>query len=356
LFPTGICTTFTAQKREKTSADSDNYGFAGHSERTRNFGVRTRFDTFALALFYVLKKMKKVVALVFVCISVCGFAQNTKEAYIAKFKNLAIDQMKSMGVPASIILAQACLESNYGRSKLATLGKNHFGVKCHKSWTGEKIYFDDDAENECFRKYKTDEDSFNDHSVFLRYNRRYASLFELSQGDYKGWAQGLRKAGYATNPRYTEQLIMVIENHKLYLYDKNVKVEVASPIQLERIELENFVIQLGRTIYTRNGVNYVIAMQGDSFEEIASEFKLTKGQLLKYNDLNKKSPLVAGMELYIKPKKTSSSPNFPIHIVQHGETMFDISQKYAVKLSKLYDYNKMDEDKEPDAGQEIFMR
>lgn len=309
-----------------------------------------------LALFYVLKKMKKVVAFLFVCISVCGLAQNTKEAYIAKFKNLAVDQMKAMGVPASIILAQACLESNYGRSKLATLGKNHFGVKCHKSWTGEKIYFDDDAENECFRKYKTDEDSFNDHSVFLRYNRRYAPLFDLSQGDYKGWAQGLKKAGYATNPRYTEQLIMVIENHKLYLYDKNVKIEVVSPIQLERIELENFVIQLGRTIYTRNEIGYVIAAKDDTFEEIASEFKLTKGQLLKYNDLNKKSQLVPGMELYIKPKKASSSPNFPIHIVQHGETMRDISQKYAVKLSKLYDYNKMDEDKEPDEGQEIFMR
>jgi LysM repeat protein len=292
----------------------------------------------------------------FVCLSTHIFAQDAKRQYIDKYKNTAIDQMRRTGVPASIILGQACLESAYGKSSLTIEGKNHFGIKCHSSWNGDKIYHDDDLAGECFRKYKTDKESFIDHSDFLRYNKRYASLFDLNPADYKAWARGLKKAGYATNPQYAEVLIKVIEDNKLYLYDKGVKIQVPSPVTLEKIELEKFVIQLNRKIYTRNNVKYVIANEGDNFETLADEFKLTKRQVLKYNDLDKKSKIYAGQELYIKPKKRRSDSNFPVHIVQEGETMQQISQQYAVKLKSLYRYNQMKPGDVPIEGQEIFMR
>jgi LysM repeat protein len=300
--------------------------------------------------------MRNIVLILFVFLNINVFSQNAKNEYIKKFSSVAVEQMRKSGVPASIILGQACLESAYGKSSLTVEGKNHFGIKCHSSWTGEKVYYDDDLAGECFRKYKTDEESFADHSDFLRYNKRYASLFDLSPTDYKGWAHGLKKAGYATNPKYAEALIKVIEDNKLYLYDKGVKIQVPSPVTLEKIEFENFVIQLNRKIYTRNEVKYIIANEGDSFETIAEEFKLTKRQLLKYNDLDKKAKIYAGQELYIKPKKKRSDPNFPIHIVQEGETMHQISQQYAVKLKSLYRYNRMKSGDIPEDGQEIFMR
>jgi LysM repeat protein len=290
------------------------------------------------------------------CLSANIFAQNVKEQYINKHKDMAIAQMRKSGVPASIILGQACLESAYGQSSLTTKGKNHFGIKCHNSWNGDKIYYDDDLAGECFRKYKTDEESFIDHSDFLRYNKRYASLFDLKPTDYKSWAYGLKKAGYATNPKYAESLIKVIEDNKLYQYDKGVTIQIPSPVTLEKIEFENFVIQLNRKIFTRNNVKYVIANEGDSFETIADEFKLTKRQLLKYNDLDKKAQIYAGQELFIKPKKKRADPNFPIHIAQEGETMLQISQQYAVKLKSLYRYNNMKPGDIPEEGQEIFMR
>jgi LysM repeat protein len=290
------------------------------------------------------------------CLGANILAQDAKNQYINKFKKLAVANMQKSGVPASIILGQACLESAYGKSSLATEGKNHFGIKCHSSWKGEKIYYDDDLAGECFRKYKTDEESFADHSDFLRYNKRYASLFDLKPTDYKAWAHGLKKAGYATNPKYAESLIKVIEDNKLYLLDKGVKIKIPSPVTLEKIELENFVIQLNRKIYTRNNVKYVITNEGDSFESIADEFKLTKRQLLKYNDLDRKTKIYAGQELYIKPKKKRSDSNFPIHIAQEGETMYQISQQYAVKLKSLYRYNQMKDGDMPEEGQEIFMR
>lgn len=282
--------------------------------------------------------------------------QYTKQQYIDQFKAIATAQMKKSGVPASIILAQACLESGYGNSSLTTKGKNHFGIKCHRSWTGEKMYYDDDAKGECFRVYKKDEDSFMDHSDFLRYNQRYASLFDLEPTDYKAWAHGLKKAGYATNPKYAELLIKTIEDNKLYLYDKGITISIPSPSQLEAIDLENFTIQLNRKIYTRNGVKYVIANKGDTYDAIAAEFKLRTYQLSKYNDLGKYNQIYDGQELYIKAKKTRADKNYPVHIVQEGETMQQISQHYAIKLKSLLRFNKMKAGEEAEVGQELFLR
>lgn len=299
---------------------------------------------------------KSLFLILFVFVNTNISAQSAKQQYIEKYKGLAISQMKKSGVPASIILGQACLETGYGKSSLATQAKNHFGIKCHRSWNGDKMYFDDDEVGECFRKYKCDEDSFKDHSDFLRYNQRYASLFDLDPTDYKSWATGLKKAGYATNPNYATILIKIIEENELYKCDVEVEVEIPSPLVLEKIEFENFVIELNREIHTRNGVKYIIANVNDSFESLAEEFKLTKRQLLSYNDLDKNSQIYAGLELYIKPKKKRSSVNFPIHIAQEGETMHQISQKYAVKLKSLYKYNEMKLGENPEFEQEIFMR
>lgn len=298
----------------------------------------------------------QIAGLIMLVAPLAGLAQTSRLDYINKFQSVAVEQMKKAGVPASIILGQACLESGYGKSRLAVEGKNHFGIKCHNSWNGAKIYHDDDARGECFRKYKTDEESFQDHSDFLRYNKRYASLFDLSPTDYKNWAHGLKKAGYATEPKYAEQLIGVIESNKLHLFDAKAKPEIPSPSTLETIEAENFVIQLNRKIFTRNGVKYVKINEGESYEQIASEFKLSTRQLLKYNELQKHDRPYAGQELYIKRKKTRADYKTPVHIAQDNESMRDISQRYAVKLKSLLHYNQMKPSDKPAAGQEIYLR
>lgn len=282
----------------------------------------------------------------------------TKQEYIEEYKGIAVKLMKEAGVPASIILGQACMESNYGNSELTRKGKNHFGIKCHNSWTGEKVYYDDDAKGECFRKYKNDEESFTDHSDFLRYNKRYASLFDLKPTDYKAWAKGLKSAGYATNPTYAEQLIKVIEDNKLYQYDTGIEIEIPSPLKLEAIDFENFIIYLNRKIYTRNGVKFIIVEHGDTFESIADEFKLRPYQLLNYNDLVKTDSIYAGQELYIKNKKSRADKLYPVHIVQEGETMKQIAQRYAIRLKTLYYYNDMDmkTGEQPQEGQEVYLR
>jgi uncharacterized FlgJ-related protein len=301
--------------------------------------------------------LRHVATLVLTFAYCAGFAQTIdRQGYINKFKDIAVMQMKKSGVPASIILGQACLESAYGGSRLARLAKNHFGIKCHNSWNGAKIYHDDDEKGECFRKYKSDEESFQDHSDFLRYNKRYASLFDLEPTDYENWAYGLKKAGYATDPKYAESLIRIIESHKLHLFDTKVAPELPSPSVLEAIELEHFTIQLNRKVFTRNGVNYVKINEGETYEQIASEFKLTKRQLQKYNELQKYDKPYAGQELYIKRKKTRADVTTPVHIAQEHETLREIAQRYAVKLSSLYHYNNMREGDKPTAGQEIYLR
>ena len=305
--------------------------------------------------------MKHILLLFLIASSLTAFAQKpyaSKQEYIESHKDIAMKLMQDAGVPASIILGQACLESGYGNSELTVKGKNHFGIKCHNSWAGEKIYYDDDAKGECFRKYKKDDDSFVDHSDFLRHNKRYAKLFDLDPTDYKAWAKGLKAAGYATNPRYAELLIKVIEDNELYKYDKDIEVEVPSPLRLEAIDLEKFVIYLNRKIYTRNNVKFIIANEEDTFENIAEEFKLRTHQLLKYNDLEKTDKPQAGQELYIKPKKSKADKHYPVHIVQDGESMKQIAHKYAITLKSLYNYNNMNikENEQPIEGQEIYLR
>lgn len=289
-----------------------------------------------------------------------GQKRLTKEDYINKYKDIAIYQMKSQGVPASIILAQGLLESDNGNSKLAVKANNHFGIKCHKGWNGSTFYQDDDAKNECFRKYSNPERSYRDHSDFLRGARRYSTLFDLKPTDYKGWANGLKKAGYATNPNYANMLIKIIEENKLYIYDQGIAVEVQSPTKGlgELVDIDHFVIDMNnqRKVYSRNRIKYIKAKKDDTFESLTKELELLPWQLLKYNELTKDSSLRDGQELYIQPKRNKAEVNHTVHVVEKNETIYSISQMYGIKSSKLYRRNRMKPNESVEVGQVIYLR
>lgn len=297
-----------------------------------------------------------------IILPVTAFAQKkqTREEYINKYKDIAIYQMRTQGVPASIILAQGLLESDNGNSVLAVKANNHFGVKCHKAWSGPAVYMDDDTKNECFRKYGNPEKSYRDHSDFLRGARRYSALFDLAPTDYKGWAYGLRKSGYATNPHYAEMLIKIIEENNLYIYDKGISVEVESPTKGvgDLVDVDHFVIDMNkhRKVYTRNRIKYIIVKKGDGYASLTKELQLLPWQLAKYNEISQDSALKEGQEIYIQPKRYRAELNHSSHVVEKGETMYSISQMYGIKLKSLYRKNRMKSGEQPEVGQVIQLR
>jgi LysM repeat protein len=283
----------------------------------------------------------------------------TPQQYVEKYHEWAVMNMKRSGVPASITLAQGMLESRNGNSRLAVEANNHFGIKCH-DWTGEKVYHHDDRRNECFRKYNSVYDSFADHARFLSSRPRYAALFELDVTDYKGWAHGLKKAGYATDPNYAERLIEIIERYELYKFDEEGAGETAwSRRQSGSRSPVSHVIDpyVEHEVHFNNGVRYINVKPGDTFSSIAEEFDLRDWELPKYNDLNESGRRAIDYNyLYIEPKRNKAHPDHPFHIVKEGQTMFEISQIYGVKLKKLYRYNNMDEGEEPRPGERISLR
>lgn len=284
----------------------------------------------------------------------------TREEYILQYKEVAISQMRTSGIPASITMAQACLESGNGNSRLATEGNNHFGIKCH-GWTGDSLNVDDDAKGECFRKYENAEQSFSDHSDFLRYRDRYASLFELAQDDYKGWARGLKAAGYATSPTYADDLIRIIEENGLHALDKLDEEQVAeippaptvieAPVRVEPKRTSGlYSISLKRELLSRNGVTYIIAESYDTYASLAEEFRLFRKEIARFNDSEESRRLTAGETVYLERKRNRSARHLDKHFVEEGETMWEISQRYAVRLKRLYKYNNMTPGTEPAAG------
>ncbi|MFY9116025.1 MAG: glucosaminidase domain-containing protein [Bacteroidales bacterium] len=257
----------------------------------------------------------------------------TRKQYVEKYKDIAIRQMHAYGIPASIILAQGCLESGDGNSRLARLANNHFGIKCH-DWEGEKIYHDDDELQECFRKYATAEDSFLDHSEFLRTRPRYAGLFLLKTTDYKGWAEGLKQAGYATNPRYDVLLIDVIEKNKLYIYDKQVP-ELTAATYTQGV----FILDVERRIMKTNGIPYVLSAPGDTYGSLAKEFNLFTGEITRFNDVPRKAVLAAGEKVYVERKAKKVHKPAPEHVVAQGESLREIAQQYGIRRKALYALN-----------------
>ena len=272
------------------------------------------------------------------------------QEYIDQYKDLAIEEMLRYNIPASITLAQGIFESGAGRSELSVKGNNHFGIKCH-GWAGRSVYHDDDARNECFRAYDNVLQSYEDHSKFLRYNVRYNSLFTLQRTDYRGWAQGLKACGYATNPRYADKLIELIELYKLYELDKATSYDkfmakrggydkpVSQGMSLHPIK-----------IYNKN--YYIIARAGDTFKGIGEEIDISYRKIAKYNERDKNDVLHAGEIIYLKKKQKKADKaykNRP-HVVKAGESMYSIAQRYGIRLKSLYKKNHLSPDYQARVG------
>jgi LysM repeat protein len=261
--------------------------------------------------------------LIGVTASVSGAEQEktTRDEYIKQYQNLAIREMHRAGVPASITMAQGILESSDGNSRLAREGNNHFGIKCKSTWQGKTMRANDDAPNECFRAYNNANDSYKDHSDFLR----------------KGWAKGLRKAGYATNPSYHTIIINIVERYELYKMD----IMSAQPL-------------IAKPVVLQNEVPIVYAEKDESVESIAKKNALSNKQIYKYNDLEKGQKVTEGDIVYLKPKRRRGSQKF--HTVKPNESMYQISQQYGIKLKHLYRRNNLERGAEPNEGAKLYMR
>ena len=378
-------------------------------------------------IFTFCSRMKKVIIFIsFVLCQAAASAQGTpQERYIQRWAPTAVREMYRSVVPASITLAQGILESRYGLSSLATEGNNHFGIKCHKDWKGKTMSYDDDAKGECFRVYDSADESFQDHSDFLRYRDRYKFLFDFPTTDYKAWAYGLKKAGYATDPGYPAKLIKYIEDYRLYDYDtmtyddserleetvgrkaetdavgsgtapdgkpsvagkekvrkesRREKKEArkarkkqsresvpevipASPLSLEepkridRSNLEVFSFSLTREEYSRNGVPFITSVEGETYSSIARSYNLYLKELLRFNDLLRDEALLPGTVVYLQSKRNQSEKGLDKYIVgEDGESLRDICQRFAVKMSSVMKMNGLQDGYEPREGDTIVLR
>ena len=293
-----------------------------------------------------MKKMFIAIVLLLGLLGLSAKDDTPQERYVKKYADMAVKEMVRSGVPASITLAQGMLESGSGMSKLATQGNNHFGIKCHKGWEGKSMRVDDDAPNECFRVYSSVADSYKDHSDFLRYRDRYKFLFDLERTDYKGWAYGLKKAGYATDPGYPAKLIKYIEEYKLYKYDVLSKVEEKevplSPLVIEapKMAREEFHFPLTRELFSKNGVPFVYSLEGETYRSIAKYYHLFHQEILRFNDLRKDEELLPGTVVYLSFKENHTQPGLDKYIIeQEGEDFHAICQRFAVKEKAILKLN-----------------
>jgi LysM repeat protein len=338
-----------------------------------------------------------------------------QEKYVAKYAVTAVREMYRSGVPASITLAQGLLESRAGQAPLAVKGNNHFGIKCH-DWTGAKMYQDDDSPNECFRTYADADESFRDHSDFLRYKDRYKFLFDNDVTDYKSWAYGLKKAGYATDPAYPAKLIKLIEDYHLYDYDRMTVKEAekasgiigtgpiaaseeemrpsgekkahkflfwkskkskkavvdenpvedripASPLSIEQpkplanADMEEFRFSLSRQLYSKNGVPFVYSVEGETYSSIAEANHLFIKELLRFNDLGSERSLLPGTIVYLQSKKSQAAKGLDKYIVgSDDETLWDICQRFGVKMKSIIKLNNFTDEYVPREGDTILLR
>lgn len=345
--------------------------------------------------------MKKIFLLLTVFFAYVMFAAQPKmeekspsDAYLEKYAGYAVEEMHRSGVPASITLAQGMLESNYGRSELAVNANNHFGIQCHSSWTGARYTATDSGEQRDFRKYENALGSYHDHSQFLSGNKRYKSLFELDRSDYKGWAEGLQKAGYAEDPAYAAKLISVIERYGLDKYDtmtevpsagkgktgkkekkdkqdkkdrpnRNVNYEPAKqnkvvvvvdekPLNEREKKLHRY--NLSREMYSQNGVPFIYSCAGETYADIAKQYNLFVKEILRYNDADSDCELPYGTVVYLQAKKSKAAKGYEEYVVEEGMGMWEISQKFGVKENKLRKKNGFAADHEPVIGDVIVLR
>jgi hypothetical protein len=328
--------------------------------------------------------MKKLRAVLMTVLLAAGFVAKAQDAaiineYIETYKELAIAEMQRTGVPASIKLAQGIHETMAGTSVLVQKSNNHFGIKCKSTWTGESVSHDDDARGECFRKYPSAEDSYKDHSNFLKSNQRYAGLFALDPLDYSGWAYGLKKAGYATNPKYPLIIIRLIEDYHLQDYSliamgkmerpeiaktggqkedtavvapaeepssataaPETPEEMAAPVSYPSGE---FRINETKVIYGKKGTPMLV---------IAQQYNIPLNRLFEFNEMEQVENLPADQLVYLQRKRTKGNNEF--HIVKTGETLREISQTEAIRLETLLEYNQLKEYMRPAPGEKLYLR
>ena len=329
---------------------------------------------------------KKAILLsgILLCISVQLGAQvrQTREEYISRYMPIAIAHMERYGIPASITMAQGILESDCGNSLLSMKSNNHFGIKCKRNWTGDKVYHDDDAKGECFRSYPSVEASYRDHAEFLDAQPRYDSLFAYASDDYKSWARGLKAAGYATAPDYAQRLIRIIEESQLYLLDQpdgearyarryglprdpeewfssQTSVETASPATA--VDPDNYRVTInaheGYNVYMTNGVHYILAKENDTFEQIGRKFRISARNLRRFNDLkDKQAQPVPGEVVYIERKKKRWEGNAQHHICREGETVYAVGQSYGIRMRSIERLNRLKKGERLEKGQQLRIR
>ncbi len=317
------------------------------------------------------KKYRYLLPLVFMTIVIIppSLAQGRKmttQEYIKRYRDIAIKDMRTYKIPASITLAQGILESGSGNSILARKANNHFGIKCHNGWTGPTIHVADDTKRDCFRKYKSPEASYRDHSKFLSKGKRYAFLFKYPITDYRSWAYGLKRAGYATNPRYPQLLIHYIEKYHLYKYDKEglkhgkQKRKNKKALWYATPRIASFTkvstSMYGRPVLENNGRRVIVVKKGDTFNKIAAEFEISTRRLLSYNDLHKRHLLQPGELLYLEKKAAKAQKGYKYHIVKQGETLWDIAQLYGIRLGKLLDKNNFPRHFQAETGTKVRVR
>ena len=283
----------------------------------------------------------------------------TRQEYIARYARLAVSEMNRSGIPASITLAQALLESDNGNSALAKASNNHFGIKCKSGWTGATIRHDDDEMQECFRKYSSVSDSYKDHSNFLRTQQRYAELFTYPRTDYRRWAQGLKAAGYATSPTYADNLIRIIEENNLTRFDSrrtasSVKATRTGTwrrnglgqlrpgtIRLQDAEAypESYILLIERRVLKNNGVKYILAHDDDSLQSMAEDLRCTQNKLRRCNEMTSQYVPRSGEMVYIQAKRGRVRQKDASHIVATGESLRSIAQHYGIRTQSLCKMN-----------------
>ena len=301
--------------------------------------------------------MKKFFVTISLFLSLSASAQvrwnQVYQQYFDQYKDIAIEQMLRYHIPASITLAQGVFESGAGKSELARRANNHFGIKCH-NWDGRRSYHDDDESNECFRAYDSAYESYEDHSKFLVNGKRYSSLFDLKVTDYKGWARGLKAAGYATNPIYADKLIEIIQLYKLYEYDKATSYDKFMTDRTKDHQIDGAL----HIIKPYNKNYYLIARQGDTFKSIAEEVGISYRKIAKYNERDKRDQLEEGEIIWLKKKQKKAPKDYKgrLHYVRNGESMYSIAQKYGIRLKNLYKINHLSPDYQIKVGDGLRLR
>jgi LysM repeat protein len=339
------------------------------------------------------------------CIEASAQSRMTREEYITKWGHLAVDNMEVYGIPASITMAQALLESGAGNSQLSKASNNHFGIKCKSTWEGAKVYHDDDEKGECFRAYPTVADSYHDHAEFLNNGKRYEFLFAYDISDYTSWAKGLKSAGYATAKDYAERLISLIEDEHLYLLDRKNGLQLYDDYLSEKLGLNkphiavdakdntsqttesapaadevasksnaskttaygnssvdpnnhriSFNQHAGYNVYMTNGTHYIVAKEGDTFKSLGKKFQTSATTLRRYNDMAKSSEPKAGDIIYVERKMAKWSGQEMTHRVESGETLYSISQRYGIRLAKLAKMNNRSKSASLNEGEVIGIR